>query len=105
LENETIKEFDAKFEKFLQQIPSNHHPGKYYLLFLYIKAFPEHFGYFLKEKGPTTIQEAQEMATKIKANLSSCKVKPFYAPRAKADTKPRIVHNVELVQDVSAPWA
>jgi hypothetical protein len=45
------------------------------------------------------------MAAKIEANLSSCKVEPFYAPRAKVDTKPKIVHNVEPIQDTSAPWA
>jgi hypothetical protein len=89
LENETVKEFDAKFENLLQQIPSNHHPRKDYLLFLYIKDFPGHFGYFLKDKGPKTIEESQEMVAIIEANISSCKVEPFYAPRAKDETKPR----------------
>jgi len=44
------------------------------------------------------------MAMKIEANLSSCRVDHFYASRAKADTKPNIVHNVEPIQDTSAPW-
>jgi hypothetical protein len=61
-----VKEFDAKFEKLLQQIPSKLHPGKDHLLFLYIKAFPGHFGYLLKDKGPKTLEEAQEMAAKLK---------------------------------------
>jgi hypothetical protein len=59
----------------------------------------------LKDKGPKTIQEAQEMAVKIEANISSCKVETFYAPRSKFDTKPKILHNVDPIQDTSAPWA
>jgi hypothetical protein len=59
LENETVREFNAKFEKLLQQIPKIHHPGGYYLLFLYIKDFQGHFGYFLKDKGPKTTHEAK----------------------------------------------
>jgi len=101
--NETIREFNVKFEKLFQQIPSSHHPRKAYLLFLYIKAFPVHFRYLLKDKEPTTMQEAQGMATKIEASLSSCKVEPFYASRTKADTKPETVHNVEPTQDTSTP--
>jgi hypothetical protein len=38
----------------------------------------------LRDKAPKTLEEAQEMAAKIEANLSTCKVEPFYAPRAKA---------------------
>jgi hypothetical protein len=49
-ENETVKEFDVKFEKLLQQIPNNLRPGKEHLLFLYINAFPGHFGFMLKER-------------------------------------------------------
>jgi hypothetical protein len=45
------------------------------------------------------------MAVKIEANLSSCKVEPFYAPRDKDNTKPETIHNVESNQDTSAPWA
>jgi hypothetical protein len=55
-----------RFEKLFQQIPSSHHPGKDYLLFLYIKYFLVQFQYLLKDKGPTTIQEAQEMAAKLR---------------------------------------
>jgi hypothetical protein len=89
----------------LQQIPKIHHPGGDYLLFLYIKAYPGNFGFFLRDKGPKTIQEAQEMATNIEANISSCKVEPFYAPRARTDTKPKVVNNVEPTQDISGALA
>jgi hypothetical protein len=44
------------------------------------------------------------MTKKIEANISSCKVETFCAPKSKVDTKPKIVHNVEPTQDASAPW-
>jgi len=94
-ENEIVREFHAKFERLLQQIPKSHHPGGDYLLFLYTKAFSGQFGFKIRDKGPKTIQEVHEIATRIKANLSSSKVEPFYAPRAKVDIKPKVVHNAE----------
>jgi hypothetical protein len=45
------------------------------------------------------------MVAKIEANLSSCRLDPFYAPRAKVDPKPKILHNVEPTQDTNTPWA
>jgi len=44
------------------------------------------------------------MAARIEDDLSSCKVEPFYSLRAKVDTKPKIVHNVEPIQDSITPW-
>jgi hypothetical protein len=79
LENETVAEFNAKFERLLQQIPKFHHLRGNHLLFLYMKDFHCNFGYFLKNKGPKTIHEAKDMAMKIEANLSSCRVDLFYA--------------------------
>jgi len=64
MDNETVKEFDTNFGKLLQQIPRKHHPGKDYLLFLYIKAFSGYFGYLLKDKDPNTLEEAQEMVAR-----------------------------------------
>jgi len=45
------------------------------------------------------------MDAKIEANISSCKAKPHYAPRAKDDTKPKKIHNVDPTQDTITPWA
>jgi hypothetical protein len=58
-ENETISEFHDKFEKLMQNIPVNHHSLDSFLLFLYTKAFTRKMGYFLRDKAPKTIQEAQ----------------------------------------------
>jgi hypothetical protein len=104
-ENEIVKYFHAKFEKLLQQIPKSHHPGGDCNLFLYIKDYLGNFGFFLGDEGLNTIQEAQEMATKIEASLSSCKVEPFYAPRDRTYTKPMVVNNTEPTQDISGALA
>jgi hypothetical protein len=93
MENETIKEFDVKFEMFIKQIPNNLLPIKDHLLFLYIKAFPGHFGFIIRDNTPKTLEEAQEMTVRTKDNVSSYKVEPFYSPRDTTETKPRTLHN------------
>ena len=44
------------------------------------------------------------MDSRIEANISSWKVEPFYAPRAKVNIKPKIVYDVNPIQYTSAPW-
>ena len=51
-ENETVKEFDVKFENLLQQTPNNIRLENEHLLFLYINSFLGHFGFMLKETTP-----------------------------------------------------
>ena len=57
-------------------------------------------GFLLKDKAPRTIQEAHEVTTRIKNNLSSSKVEFFSAPRVETDTKDKMIHNVEATSDV-----
>jgi hypothetical protein len=76
-ENETVREFHDKSETLLQNILVSHHPSDIFLLFLYTKAFTGQLGYLLIDKNPQTIQEAQELATRIEDNLSSSRVEPF----------------------------
>jgi hypothetical protein len=104
-ENETIREFHNKFETLLQKIPMSHHPSPSFLLFIYTKALTGQLGYLLRDKNPQTIQEAQEVATRIEDNLSSSKAEPFSTLRVRMDTKPKIVHNVEPTSDISASLA
>jgi len=83
-ENETIEEFDARFESLLQQIPDNISPKDDVVLLLYTNSFEGKFGFMLKDKSPKNLREAQEQAAKIKGNLLASKVESFHAPRAKA---------------------
>jgi hypothetical protein len=101
-ENETIREFHTRFETLLQKIPASHHPSDNYLVYIYTKSFTGQLGYLLRDKNPQTIQEAQELATKIEGNLHSSKIEPFTNPRGKMDTKPKIVHNTEPTSDLCA---
>jgi hypothetical protein len=57
-------------------------------------------GYLLRDKNPQSIQEAQEIATKIEGNLLSAKIEPFANPRAKIEVKQKAVQNAEPSSDL-----
>jgi hypothetical protein len=104
-DNETIREFHTRFETLLQKIPVSHHPANNFLVYIYTKAFIGQLGYLLRDKNPQTIQEDQELATKIEDNLHSSKIEPFSNPRVKMDIKPKIVHNAETSSDICVSLA
>jgi hypothetical protein len=70
IENETIREFQDRFENLLWQIPRSHHPEDKYLTYLYTNALLVHLGFLLNKKGPKTLHEAHNMAIEIEANIS-----------------------------------
>jgi hypothetical protein len=80
-ENESIREFHTRFKALLQRIPPSHHPKDDYLVHIYTRSFSGQLGYLLRDKDPQSIQEAQELATKIEGNLLSSKIEPFANPR------------------------
>jgi hypothetical protein len=73
-ENESIREFHTRFKALLQRIPPSHHPKDDYLVHIYTRSFSGQLGYLLRDKDPQSIQEAQELATKIEGNLLSSKI-------------------------------
>jgi hypothetical protein len=99
-ENETIREYHTRFEAALQRVPPSHKPKDDYLVHLYTRSFNGQLGYLLRDKNPQSIQEAQEIATKIEGNLLSAKIEPFANPRAKTDVKQKAVHNAEPDSDL-----
>jgi hypothetical protein len=99
-ENESIQEFHTRFETLLQRIPASHHPKDDYLVHIHTTSFNGQLGYLLRDKKPQSIQEAQELATKIEGNLLSSKIEPFANPRGRIDTKQKIVHNAEPTSDL-----
>jgi hypothetical protein len=99
-ENESIWEFHTRFETLLQRIPASHHTKDDYLVHIYTRSFNGQLGYLLRDKNPQSIQEAQELATKIGGNLLSSKIEPFANPRGRIDTKHKIVHNVEPTSEL-----
>jgi hypothetical protein len=62
----------------------------------------DQLGYLLRDKNPQTIQEDQEVATRIEDNILSSKVEPFLAPRLRMDIKPKIFHNFEPTSYISS---
>jgi hypothetical protein len=86
----------------LQRIPASHHPKDDYLVHIYTRSFSGQLGYLLRDKNPKSIQESQEIATKIEGNLLSSKIEPFPNPRGRIDTKQKIVHNAEPTSDLYA---
>jgi hypothetical protein len=98
--NESIREFHTRFETLLQKIPASHHPNGDYLVHIYTKSFNGQLGYLLRDKNPQSIQEAQELDTKIESNLLLSEIEPFANSRGKMDTKPKIVHNTKPTSDL-----
>jgi hypothetical protein len=86
----------------LQRIHASHHPKDDYLVHIYTRSFNGQLGYLLREKKPQSIQEAQELATKIEGNILSSKIEPFANLRGRIDTKQKIVHNAEPTSDLYA---
>jgi hypothetical protein len=99
-ENDSIWEFHTRFEALLQRIPPSHHPKDDYLVHIYTKYFSGQLGYLLRDKYPQSIQEAQDLTTKIEVNLLLSKIEPFANPRGRIDTKQKVVHNVEPTSDL-----
>jgi hypothetical protein len=92
-ENESIQEFHTRFETLLQRIPTSHHPKDDYLIHIYTKSFNGQLGYLLRDKNPQSIQESQDLTTKIEGNLLSSKIGPLPNLRGKMEIKPKLVHN------------
>jgi hypothetical protein len=68
-ENETVRDFQDRFEDLLYQIPRNHHPEDKYLVYLYTNALLVHLGFLLSKKRPKTLYEAYNMAVQIEENI------------------------------------
>jgi hypothetical protein len=81
-------------------VPPSHKPSNDYLVHLYTRSFSGQLGYLLRDKNPQSIQEAQEIATRIEGNLLSAKIEPFANPRAKIEVKQKAVQNAEPSSDL-----
>jgi hypothetical protein len=79
-ENETVREFQDRFENLLGKIPRSHHPEDKYLDYLYTNALLLNLRFLLSKKGPKTIHEAHNMAIDIKENISLSKKGHLFTP-------------------------
>jgi hypothetical protein len=77
-ENETLRDFQSRFEGTLCQIPRSHRPEDEYIVHLYTHALLVHLGFPLSKRGPRTLNEAYGMATRIEQNISLSGIKDIF---------------------------
>jgi hypothetical protein len=77
-ENETLFDFQSRFEGTLHQIPASHRPEEEYVVHLYTHAILAHLGFPLSKRDPRTLNEAYGMATRIERNISLSGIKDLF---------------------------
>jgi hypothetical protein len=75
-ENETMSEFDTRFDKLHSQIPKDLCPSEAVCL-LYVNAFEWKFCFILRDKKPTTLAQAKEYSAEIQENVLYSKIDHF----------------------------
>jgi hypothetical protein len=70
-EDETVRDFQIKFENMLYQIPESHHPEERYLVHLFTRALLGYLSFPLDKITPRTLDEAYYMAAVIEEKISS----------------------------------
>jgi hypothetical protein len=77
-ENETLFDFQSRFEGILYRIPATHHPGEEYVVHLYTHAILAHLGLPLSRRAPKSLNEAYGMAKEIEHNIFSSGIKDLF---------------------------
>jgi hypothetical protein len=70
-ENESIYAFNQRFNNLLSKMPNDVKPSLLATTLHYLGAFDGTFGFMLKEKDPTSLKQAQDMAKKMERDASS----------------------------------
>jgi hypothetical protein len=68
-ENETIDEFNLRFNKIIQDIPHDHQPTPTTILLYYLNAFQGQMSFFLNQAKPIDLMDAKAKAKSIEDNL------------------------------------
>jgi hypothetical protein len=68
-ENETVVEFNDKFNNLVKSLHQDVKPPAAAILIYYIEAFEGEMRYALRDKDPQICQAAQEMALRIERNM------------------------------------
>jgi hypothetical protein len=69
-EDETVRDFQDRFENMLYQIPESHHPEERYLVHLFTRALLGYLSFPLDKRTPRTLDEAYYMAAVIEEKIS-----------------------------------
>jgi hypothetical protein len=78
-ENETLFDFQNRFEDTLYQIPKDHRPGEEYVVHIYTHEILARLGLPLRRRAPKTLNEAYGMAKEIKNNIFSSGINDLFA--------------------------
>jgi hypothetical protein len=70
-EDETVRDFQIRFENMLYQIPESHHPEERYLVHLFTRALLGYLSFPLDKITPRMLDEAYYMAAVIEEKISS----------------------------------
>jgi hypothetical protein len=70
-ENETVREFNIKFQKLLDKIPQDIKPKNKAIPLYYTNAFEGPFGFYLRDKSPSTLKAAQDTASRLEENFTA----------------------------------
>jgi hypothetical protein len=88
-ENETVREFNARFDTLRQQIPTDVISQEKGVLITYLNAYEGQHHFYLRRSTPQTLAEAMESAISIEEDLNHAKVEPMSYPRAKRRRNPK----------------
>jgi hypothetical protein len=77
-ENETLRDFQGRFENTLYQIPKSHPPEDEYIVHLYTHALLVHLGFPLSKRGPRTLNGAHSMVARIEQNISLSEIRYLF---------------------------
>ena len=84
---EDMREFIQKFDTVLKDIFHHLKPSEAKILDKFINAVGGHFPYVLRDKKPSTLAEAKEIAMEVEENIRISKVAINDHPRAKVEVK------------------
>jgi len=88
-----MKEFNTRFDRLYNQIPTEFHPIASSVYLLYMNAFEGKFHFILKDKKPTSLARAKEYSADIEKNIFDSRVEPFQYPRVKEEAKTKVSNN------------
>ena len=71
-ENETMEEFNKKFNDLVKSLDLKIRPPEDAILIHYMESFDGEIRYQLRDKEPSNLKDAQKLATKIEKNMQAC---------------------------------
>jgi hypothetical protein len=72
-ENETVEEFNTKFDNLVKSLHADIKPSKAAILIYYMEAFEGEMRYALRDKDPQDLKTAQALAIRIDRNMQDAR--------------------------------